>query len=173
MVTIERLKELLSYDKGTGVFTWIACHKHKTNLLGKVAGCLDSGGYVVIKIDGKLYKAHRLAVLYVKGRNFIGKVDHINRTRNDNRYTNLRVTTAAGNCNNKSLMRNNTSGHPGVYWQKKAAKWRAFIWVGGKEKHLGVFTNFDEACRIRDAEAAKHYTVLPPDSASICAKLSL
>lgn len=55
-ITADKVRELLNYDRATGVFTWrVAPRGHKA---GSIAGCLDSYGYVVIRIDGANRKAH-------------------------------------------------------------------------------------------------------------------
>lgn len=64
-------------------------------------------------------------------------VDHINHNRSDNRTINLRVCTQQENCRNKCAK--------GYCWNKKLGKWMAYIRVGGKRIHLGVFTNEQEA----------------------------
>lgn len=151
MINPTRLHEILAYDPLTGIFTWRQPPANRAQLKGQVAGCLDSDGYVVIKLDRKLYKAHRLAIVYMKGRNFLGKVDHKNRVRNDNRYENLRITDTAGNNCNKGRQVNNTSGHTGVTWQKRAKKWRAYIKRGTKEIHLGLFSDLADAVTTRQA----------------------
>lgn len=70
------------------------------------------------------------------------EIDHINRIKDDNRIENLRVVTKRQNCCNLST---NTSGIPGVIWCKQQKKWRARIWVNGKNKHLGLFENIEDA----------------------------
>ncbi len=47
------LKELLSYDEKTGVFTWIK--KRQNVVVGRVAGHIDRLGYERITISGKIY----------------------------------------------------------------------------------------------------------------------
>jgi hypothetical protein len=71
---------------------------------GTQLGSLDAEGYRTIAIDGVLYKAHRLAVLYMTGGMPPSHlpVDHANRMRDDNRWSNLRVVTATENIANQS-----------------------------------------------------------------------
>ena len=101
-LTIEKLKEILSYDSVTGLFTWLkktaACVT-----VGDVAGCFDADGYVLIGIAGKMYKAHRLAFALTEN-SFLAEdieVDHINRITSDNRWANLRKATRSQNQQNK------------------------------------------------------------------------
>ncbi len=60
---------------------------------------------------------------------------------------------------NKSARANNTSGTTGVYWNKKASKWRAFISFNKTTKHLGSFDIFDDAIKVRKA-AESAYSIL-------------
>ena len=83
-LTAERLREVLDYDPDTGVFT----RKVRTASsvkVGDVAGSLNGKGYIRIRVDGRLYFAHRLAWLYVHGEWPVDQVDHINGIKNDNR----------------------------------------------------------------------------------------
>jgi hypothetical protein len=43
-----------------------------------VAGSLTKEGYNVIKVDGRLYKSHRLAWFYVYGEFPVKCINHIN-----------------------------------------------------------------------------------------------
>jgi hypothetical protein len=58
---------------------------------------------------------------------------------------------------NKKMNSNNTSGVKGVYWCKNANKWRAKIQVDGKEKHLGLFSNLEDAKKARELAEEKYY----------------
>jgi len=62
-------------------------------------GSIDKDGYIIFKIKGKQYKAHRLVFAYFNGY-FPNEIDHINRIRNDNRIENLRSVTRAENIRN-------------------------------------------------------------------------
>lgn len=65
-LTAARLRELLNYDELTGNFTWR--HPGKKRRLDRPAGCVKALGYIVIRVDGVLLRAHRLAWLYVHGK---------------------------------------------------------------------------------------------------------
>jgi hypothetical protein len=148
LITQDRLKSLLTYDATTGYFTRI-----KTNTL---TGRTDKTGYVRVSIGDKLCLAHRLVWLYVYGEWPADCIDHINRVRCDNRLSNLRVVSRSENQHNRSVNRNNSSGQTGVCWFSPKQKWRAYIKIRGKAKHLGWFCNFSDAVVAR-TNAEKQY----------------
>lgn len=152
-LTQERLKELLSYDPETGVFLRLVSMRGKR--AGSIAGTRWSNGYIIIKIDGALYYAHRLAFLYMTGR-IPEQVDHKNRDRADNCWNNLRECSQTQNNGNSSLSRRNTSGFRGVRWNAARKKWMAAITRGNKQKHLGCYDHYEDAC-LAYASAAKEY----------------
>lgn len=86
-------------------------------------------------------------------------IDHIhgNKTRNDNRKSNLRIATPSQNMMNKPLLKNNTSGITGVSWNKRKGKWESYITIDNKRKGLGYFTNFDDAIEARKAAEKKYF----------------
>jgi len=140
----ERLKELLQYDPETGIFTNLT-QRGKVKK-GAIAGSKYSNGYIYIGINRKRYRAHRLAWLYVYGEFPANQIDHINEIKDDNRIVNLRVATNLENQHNvSSLQTNNTSGFRGVFWRKNRKKWKAIIYLNGKQKHLGHFDTAEEA----------------------------
>ena len=141
-LTQERLKELLTYDPDTGVFRWRT--RRGSSGAGKTAGSDNGKGYIVIRIDRRIYKAHRLAWLHELGRFPPADLDHINGQKGDNRIANLREATRSQNQANLGAPRNNTSGVKGVFWDKHAGKWVAQIRQGGR-KHLGCFSDKSEA----------------------------
>ncbi len=155
-LTAEALKNLLRYEPDTGSFIWIKrCGKR--GVVGKVAGTVDFGGYVVVTICGKRHKAHRLAWLYVHGRWPTFAMDHINGIRTDNRLSNLREATCAENQQNRGKPRNNKSGMLGVSWSGAAGKWRASIRLGGKGFNLGSFDRQEDAhAAYLSAKSEKH-----------------
>lgn len=144
MLKQERLKELLNYNKSTGVFT-----RAKTitgnAVVGMVAGSLKKNGYVHIQIDGKCYLAHRLAWLYEYGTFPDGILDHINGNRCDNRIENIREVTSMQNCQNEMKRTNNTSGVKVVCWDKRKGNWIAKIGFMHKTIYVGNFSNIEDA----------------------------
>ena len=154
------LLKRLSYDWLTGIFVWKKPAGTKTKI-GDIAGTMSSTtGYVQIQIDGQLYRAHRLAFLYMRGYMPSEEVDHKNHVRHDNRWLNLRDVTHRENHLNESLSKNNTSGKTGVSWNKQGKNWRASIWIDGKCKNLGHFNDLNEAINAREkAEIDNKYHV--------------
>jgi len=137
MITADKLRALLQYDIKTGVFTWSVSLNRKIKI-GIIAGTKSGNGYSCIKISGKVYKAHRLAWLYVYGHWPLHEIDHINGIRDDNRICNLRdVTKSINQQNQKRAQRHGKSGFLGVTPYK--GKYRAHIFIDGKPKHLGMF----------------------------------
>ncbi|HIE5873633.1 TPA: HNH endonuclease signature motif containing protein [Pseudomonas aeruginosa] len=150
-LTQERLKELLRYDTETGEFTWLA-RKGSRALVGSKAGSNDGQGYIRIAIDGRRYRAHRLAWLYCYGKWPAAQVDHLNHRRDDNRLSNLREASHSENQRNASLCRRNTSGELEISLEASRQKWRVLISIDetGKRKHIGYFCSFEEARSARD-----------------------
>lgn len=145
----ETLKRRLHYDPETGVFTWLETHIHR---LGKEAGSVKAGKagqdgrrYRYINIGGVLYRANRLAWLYMTGHWPDGDVDHENLIRDDNRWANLRDATRAQNNVNSATPSNNTSGFKGVSFDKINKKWVASMSVENKTVKLGRFATAELA----------------------------
>ena len=138
MLTDDRLHKLLDYSEKTGVFTWLIAARGR---VGDVVGWIDEQGYRRIRIDGVVYKAHRLAFLYMNGEWPTAQVDHKTGARDDNRWSNLRTATHAQNCTNRRVQVN--SGIKGAY--KRNHKWLASIRIDGRTFRLGLFDTREEA----------------------------
>jgi hypothetical protein len=155
-LTVERLKEVLDYDENTGLFTWRVKHAHSR----AIAGAKDYYGYCVIRVDGVLYKAHRLAWLYTYGEWPVKAIDHKNQIKNDNRILNLREATQSENMHNTRLRPNNKSGVSGVVWRSDRNKWNARIKVGYKNFNLGLYTDMNDAIQARKAAEKRLISVV-------------
>lgn len=141
-LTQEHLKKLLSYNEETGEFTWRVSRGSAKS--GSKAGCLHDG-YIEIRIDGKNYKAHRLAWLYTHGSWPTSEIDHKYGNRSDNRIAEIREATHAENMKNRGAYKCNKSGFAGVDWKPEKQKWRARIGIDGKQKNIGYFATAEEA----------------------------
>jgi len=143
-ITQKRLKEVLSYDSLTGVFIWKKPRSFNIKE-GDVANSKDKAGYIIIKIFGVSYKAHRLAWLYENGYFPENGIDHIDRVTCHNWISNLRDRSQQCNSRNTGNRKNNTSGVKGVYWCKRDKRWKAQVKVSNKQNHWGQYKSFDNA----------------------------
>lgn len=82
-------------------------------------------------------------------------IDHINHNGLDNQRHNLRPATVRQNGANQRPRVNAASPFKGVTWDRRLGKWKAVISIGGKSKHIGVFSTDAEAAAARDAVAAQ------------------
>lgn len=144
-LTQEDLKELLDYDSNTGIFTW----KKKSTAASRIAigsfagGANPKYGYIEITINRVLYKAHRLAWLYVYGTWPKNQIDHINGIRTDNRIENLRDVTRRKNQQNRPEHRR---GHlVGTSFRKDLKQWQATIVINKKKYHIGYYKTANKA----------------------------
>lgn len=156
-LTAERLREVIIYDPETGIFTWRI--SRPGCVAGRVAGTVLPGGWRQIEIDYTLHRAARLAWLYVTGEwprpGLL--VDHENRRRGDDRWSNLREATCAQNSRNRGSCRRNTSGHVGVHPVRGGARWGAEIGVDGRSIYLGCFADKADAIAARVAAEKLHF----------------
>lgn len=167
-ITQKYLKECLYYDPEVGIFTWRErsishfngdkriYQSWNTKYSYKIAGTkrdknLDNS-YYVVTLNRNSYYLHRLAILYMEGYNSENHIDHIDRNKSNNKYSNLREVSPQCNMQNVGLLKNNTSGVTGVYYNKESEKWVAGIKINRKGKNLGVFDTFNEAVMRRYEE---------------------
>ena len=144
------------YSKDRVCSAWNARHA------GKVAGRIDSQGYVIIFINKTSFKAHRLAWLHVYGELPDGMViDHRDQNRSNNCIANLRLATLSQNKMNSSSC-TNTTGVRGVHWYKKYGLWVAHVRINGKQKTLGYFDSLEKAIATRKEAEARYYGEFAP-----------
>lgn len=97
--TMDNIKEDLKYCPNSGQFFWINPPKNKE--VGDVVGYVTTLGYIRIYHKGKPYYAHRLAFMMM-GEDIDGwEVDHIDRNKSNNKWSNLRKATSAENKYNR------------------------------------------------------------------------
>lgn len=142
-LTLDRVREVLSYDPETGIFRWRIKLSDRAPI-GKVAGGRAPKGQWRIKIDGRYYMAHRLAWFLMTGV-WPSEVDHKNRIGRDNRWENLRECTHSQNHANTKCRSDNTSGFKGVQFRKQTGKYQATVVKDGKRVHVGSFARAEDA----------------------------
>lgn len=84
-------------------------------------------------------------------------IDHKDRDRTNNHLTNLRYVSIQENNMNRGKHGNTSSQYKGVSWQKHRSKWKAGIKVNGKNIHLGVFENEEDAAKAYNEKAFELY----------------
>ncbi len=134
----ERVKEALRYDPATGLFTW---------LTGKTAGKRAGGkpdkeGYHRVFLDGKLYRAGRLAWFYMTGE-WPETIDHINRRPGDDSWANLREASPAQQCANRGARFDSSTGLKGVRTYPNSKKFYVLFQADGEQRRVG--RGFDTA----------------------------
>ena len=153
-LTAERVRQLFHYDPDTGIFTRRISVSPNARA-GDLAGSYDMKGYLTIRVDGRSYKAHRLAWLYMTGTMPDEDIDHKNLKKDDNRFKNLRVASDAENLWNLRVRPDNQVGMKGAHVHKRkgvpTGLFRARIRTNGRTKHIGYFKTPEEAS---DAYAA-------------------
>lgn len=147
----------LHYDEKSGNLIW----KVGTKYPGKVAGQIKTnkrGGnkyiWVGIGFDGKVYKilGHRIIWFIKTGAWPKADIDHKDGDGLNNRFSNLRSVDRETNNKNHKIQRNNKSGLAGVGYLSRLSKWRVYSSDSTqtrKQIHLGVYSDFFEACCIR------------------------
>lgn len=137
-LTQNSLKEILSYNENTGVFTWLKSSSRTK--AGANAGCLDKYGYMRIGINKKIYRLHRLAWLYMTGNWPNVYIDHIDGNKSNNIFSNLREATDGENKQNKTTAQErNRSGFLGVSIVKATGKFKASIGINGSNVTIGIY----------------------------------
>lgn len=157
----EYFSSFLQYDPITGHFTWKARPpiNRSNNMFNALYAGLRAGSvhsakrskttYVSIKVEGKTYKAHRIAFFIMTGR-APDQVDHIDQDGMNNAWANLRASDSKDNCKNLPMQSSNTSGHTGVNWHKSAKKWQArAVDNNGVRVDLGRYSDINQAIRVR------------------------
>lgn len=128
-----RLLELFNYFEGNLVWA----RNKGTAKAGMVAGTVHYLGYRQVKVDGTIYRVHRLIWKLVTGEDPGNlSVDHIDGNKLNNAWENLRLANAFQQQMNK----------PGVKGVHKLNRIKKDRWVACfRHKQLGIFDTEEEA----------------------------
>jgi hypothetical protein len=110
----------------------------------------ENGPYAVTTIDSKKTYLHRFLLGASKGE----VVDHKDRNSLNHRRNNLRFSNTAGNCQNRSRHRNNSTGFLGVH-PTASGRYRAQVSAFGRRVTVGVFDTALTAAVCRDLTAIR------------------
>ena len=166
-LTQATVRELLDYDPETGALTWKRRDRRwftsdriwnswNAKHAGKLAfTSLDTHGYAFSTICRAHCLAHRVVWLWVTGC-WPSQIDHKNRVRTDNRWHNLREVTNRENSQNRSLRRDNKSGHAGVCRANGGEGYVVEISVNGRRRYLGRHPTIEAAVAVRKAAEFKY-----------------
>lgn len=146
MITHAELTSEVTYDPASGMFCWVDVKYPKKE--GRF-GFRHMEGYLATKIRGKTYRLHRLAWFYMTGEWPPEQIDHINRVRDDNRWSNLRLASHGQNRSNSQIHKNNKLGLRGVKKTQRGQGYTARITHQGKQIYLGYFATVEAAVEAR------------------------
>ena len=155
-LSLERLREVLSYDPVTGRLAW-RLRLGPMCKFGGSAGVMK-GNYRRIAIDGRSYTASHLAWFHYYGVRPAALIDHRNGNASDNRIENLREATYSQNSQNIGVRRNSSTGLKGAQRFNRPgqrARFRSTITVNRKRIFLGLFHTAEEAHAAYCAKAAE------------------
>ena len=113
----------------------------------------DKKGYIITALsnngDDRRFKNHRLVALhYVKNDNpdEYDMVDHIDRNKKNNHYTNLRWVNNQMNTLNRGKNENNTSGHKNIHYRTGRQRWLYVFHQNGKKRNKSFMNKIDCIC---------------------------
>lgn len=152
---------LFDYNPKTGSLVW----KNPTSYRAKVGGEVGSvskhktKSYRDTQIHGRKIPVTHIIWKMVYGRWPRKFIDHRDGVTFGigNRIKNLREATNAQNMQNGSTRVNNKAGLKGVHRRPETGKYRACISVDARTIWLGQTQTAEEAARLYDAAAKKHF----------------
>ncbi len=130
---------------------------------GRILKPQTSGpGYLFVRLskNGKvmMHYIHKIVA-----REWVGNpgekrcVDHVDGSRTNNNWENLRYATSSENGMNAKNRTDGTSIYKGVSYHTQAKKWRAAFGMNGKMVYLGLFESEREAAEVYNTAALEHY----------------
>lgn len=161
--TMKELNTILPQDRGKPLTEaqaeYIKLHFKYDPETGKITrsdrkggnGSIDRQGYLILKIKGEQFKAHRIAWFLYYGQMPDKTIDHINGIRSDNRIANLRDVTDNENAINRHNINRDTGCvgiHIDTYTKGLKSRYTTQIKKGNK-KIMGRFETIEEAKKWR------------------------
>lgn len=132
------LKKHLRYEPETGNLIRLTGPRR-----GKVAGWRQPIGYIMLRIEGVEFYAHRVAWAMAHGAWPQAMLDHKDRDKCNNRIDNLREASYSLNNHNRAGW--SKSGFKGVTKHRKSFRAQIGGGASGKPVYLGTFATAEEA----------------------------
>uniref|UniRef100_A0AB39C091 HNH homing endonuclease n=1 Tax=Salmonella phage PMBT18 TaxID=3229742 RepID=A0AB39C091_9CAUD len=152
--TVEQIRHWFHYEPETGELIW-KNPRSKRCKPGQKVGSLSADGYLVVGLASRPRLVHRVIWYYVTGHwpEYPEEViDHIDRNRLNNKWSNLRIGTVTENAQNRSTNKNSSTGCKGVSFDNKTGTY----YVQKQRNNIRLVKRYirtlEEACQI--------YTVL-------------
>ena len=146
MISQERLHYLFDYDP-EGYLIW-KNHPRLKSRNGMRVGSVNGKGYLLVNLDGKSNRVHRLIWMYHYGsvpeKPYM--IDHIDNNKLNNRIENLRVATSSQNLGNRPMLKK--EGHKGIRYLKNRNKYKAEFQHNKTYYYLGLYKTFEEAVEV-------------------------
>jgi hypothetical protein len=153
-LSVTWLRENMSYNPDTGIFSWQRPGYGRTVGKSIGAGKNSAKGYLALKINGTIFYAHRVAWLYVNGEWPEGQVDHVDGNKFNNAIANLRIATSAQNAARRKTTRF-IGPSRGVF--PHGAGFVARLHHKGVRHYLGYFNDPEKAKEAYEAKARELY----------------
>ena len=114
---------------------------------------------ISVKISGHTYKVKVCKiVLWLHGVDTTyGVIDHIDRCKTNDKFSNLRICNHAGNNQNKPTPSSNRSGIKGVSWNSRDCKWQVQIQVNRCRFSLGYYDDMELAALVAEEARVKYH----------------
>ena len=116
---------------------------------GKEIISKNKDGYIKCMCDRKEILGHHFAWFMIYDNVDFIELDHKNRNRDDNRISNLRIST-------RSQQGQNRDNVKGYTWDKNKKKWKSYIMLDQKYIFLGYY-DIEQDARNSYLEAKKKY----------------
>lgn len=144
------LKRLFDYDADRGFLIWRNRADCPPQWNGKWAGRVAGGvskshGHMVLNLGHRLLLIHRVIWKWVTGEDPAFDIDHRDGDPRNNRLANLRVATKHENLRNCKRHKKKIDDLPKGVSRSSKTGYRAAIYVGGKQVHLGCFSSPEAA----------------------------
>lgn len=137
-LTYEEAHRLFTYKDGC-LYWKVSGNRRR---VGMIAGTRTGDGYISIKINYRLHRAHRI-IWVMHQKEPAAFIDHIDGDQLNNRIENLRAATHAQNCRNRRVRHDSKSGVKGV--TRKKGKWYTCVILDGKRYSAGYFVDKEDA----------------------------